>query len=139
VALLDVDHFKRVNDRFSHGVGDEVLRRLAALLSAQCRSNDFAARYGGEEFALVLHDVGVTRAETICERVRAAVEAFAWNQIAAGLAVTISIGLADVAAASSVADGLSEADRRLYQAKACGRNRVVGPTSNGATTPSPAS
>jgi diguanylate cyclase len=120
IALIDVDHFKRVNDQHSHQAGDEVLRRLAALLRASCRTGDIAARYGGEEFAVLFR--GVTEAEAMeaAERIRHTVEEFPWSTVAAGLQVTVSIGVA------SGPDLLALADLRLYQAKNGGRNRVVG-------------
>jgi diguanylate cyclase (GGDEF)-like protein len=125
IALLDVDHFKKVNDTFSHLVGDEVLRRLGRILRESRRAGDAAVRYGGEEFAILLHDVGEQAARTAAERLRVAVETFDWNAVAEGLAVTVSIGVAHGAEAASVADVLTLADRRLYAAKRGGRNRVI--------------
>jgi diguanylate cyclase (GGDEF)-like protein len=125
IALLDVDHFKRVNDTFSHLVGDEVLRRLGRILQECCRAGDAAVRYGGEEFAILLPDMGEQAARTAAERLRVAVETFDWQAVAEGLAVTVSIGVAHGTEAASVADVLALADRRLYVAKRTGRNRVV--------------
>jgi diguanylate cyclase (GGDEF)-like protein len=119
VALIDVDHFKRVNDGHSHQVGDEVLRQLAGLLRAACRGADVAARYGGEEFAVLFRGLSEPAAVAAAERIRRTVEAYAWNAVAPGLAVTVSIGIA------AGADVLAVADRRLYEAKNAGRNRVV--------------
>lgn len=119
VALVDVDHFKLVNDRFSHQIGDEVLRTLAGLLRAGCRGADLAARYGGEEFAVLLRDLSAAEAFEAAERIRRMVEEFDWGIIAAGLAVTVSIGVA-----LGDPDLISTADRRLYEAKNAGRNRV---------------
>jgi diguanylate cyclase (GGDEF)-like protein len=120
IALIDVDHFKRVNDQHSHQVGDDVLRRLAGLLRAGCRSGDIAARYGGEEFAVLLRDTTDAEAAEAAERIRRTVEEFPWSTVAPGLAVTVSIGVA------SGPELLALADLRLYQAKNDGRNRVVG-------------
>jgi diguanylate cyclase (GGDEF)-like protein len=125
IAMIDVDQFKRVNDEFSHQVGDEVLRQLAALLAADCRSDDLAARYGGEEFAVLLHGLSSTDAVAAAERIRREVEGFAWEKIAPGLAITVSIGLALGSEAPHPVALLSLADQRLYQAKRTGRNRVV--------------
>lgn len=128
LALLDLDHFKRINDSHSHQVGDEVLRRLGRVLAASCRRHDVAARYGGEEFALVLADVEAEVAAEVCERVRAAVEREPWHEVSAGLAVRVSIGCVHVGHGERPADArtlLSQADRRLYAAKAGGRNRVM--------------
>ncbi|HEY9023003.1 MAG TPA: diguanylate cyclase [Burkholderiaceae bacterium] len=125
VALIDVDHFKQVNDRFSHAVGDDVLRKLASIMRTNCRPREVPARLGGEEFVLIIESAQESDIERVAERLRAAVEAFAWESISIGLRVTISVG---VARASEVADGpelLTVADRRLYAAKREGRNRVV--------------
>ena len=129
VALLDVDHFKQVNDGFSHQIGDEVLRQLARLLRQSCRPADHAARYGGEEFALLLSDLSEEAVVKVAERLRALVEAFDWSGIAAGLRITVSIGVAADHEADVAARRLEIADRRLYEAKHAGRNRVVAPTS----------
>ncbi len=134
LALLDVDHFKRINDLHSHLAGDEVLRRIGRLLAATCRRDDVAARYGGEEFALVLADVDAAAAREICERVRAAVEREPWPQVSPGLAVRVSIGCVCVPARGDLPEApalLVQADRRLYAAKAGGRNRVVSEDSTG--------
>jgi diguanylate cyclase (GGDEF)-like protein len=124
-ALLDVDHFKRVNDGFSHAVGDLVLKQLADIMRATCRARDLPARFGGEEF-LVLFD-GAADADVMraAERLRAAVESFDWHTIAPGLQVTVSIGLARAAEAVDGTQLLALADQRLYTAKRQGRNRVV--------------
>ena len=124
VALIDLDHFKQINDAFSHAVGDTVLRQLGGLLQAHCRSQDLAARWGGEEFLIALDDVGLAGARAICERLRQAVQAHDWAAIAPGLTVTASLGLCDVARHESLAAGLLQADTLLYQAKQAGRNRV---------------
>lgn len=125
VALVDVDHFKLVNDRFSHAVGDAVLRRLAAIMRDSSRPQDVAARLGGEEFVLILEGAPTASAAHAAERLRRAVEAFRWESLASGLRVTVSIGVASAAEAADGADLLALADRRLYAAKREGRNRVV--------------
>ena len=128
VALLDIDHFKRVNDECSHQVGDAVLRRIGAILASNSRRDDIPARYGGEEFALILTGLDRAAAREVCERVRLAVEAEDWRALHPLLRVTISIGLAHQPSTSGVSDLhalLTLADRRLYAAKEGGRNRVV--------------
>lgn len=127
IALIDVDHFKRVNDTYSHQIGDEVLRQLGALLLESGRPADHAARYGGEEFALLLSDADERVGADIAERIRAMIESFDWTGIAPGLRVTVSIGVTAHHEAGSAAELLAIADRRLYEAKGRGRNRVVGP------------
>lgn len=125
VAMLDIDHFKLINDRHSHAVGDRVLQQLAALLRSHCRDQDLPARYGGEEFVVVLSGVGLQRAVAICERLRTSIEAWDWQTIADGLRVTASIGVWDLALSTDAQSGLASADALLYEAKAAGRNRVV--------------
>jgi diguanylate cyclase (GGDEF)-like protein len=124
VAMIDVDHFKLVNDKYSHLVGDAVLRELGKILRASCRAGDTAIRYGGEEFALLLHLVDEEDIRATAERVRAAVEGHDWAAIAPELSITVSIGVASGADAETVAEVLEIADKRLYRAKEAGRNRV---------------
>jgi diguanylate cyclase (GGDEF)-like protein len=135
VALFDLDHFKQVNDDFSHPVGDEVLRRVAALLQLGCRRDDVLARYGGEEFVLLAADVGREEMWQLCEAIRRSVESHDWDGVAPGLTVTVSIGVAhfaelaldgvDAPASPGAAEALvALADNRLYAAKRAGRNRV---------------
>ncbi|WP_433797647.1 diguanylate cyclase [Actinoplanes sp. CA-252034] len=124
VALADVDHFKRVNDRYGHPVGDEVLRRIATILLEGIGETDLAARFGGEEFLIALHGSGADDARARCELLRARVAAYPWESIEPGLAVTVSLGLTEVAGPQSLAAALQRADQRLYDAKRNGRNRV---------------
>ena len=124
-ALLDLDHFKAINDQWGHAVGDEVLRRVGGLMRAQCREGDLAARFGGEEFVVVWPGATEASALRACERLRATVQAQDWAQLRQGLQVTVSIGLADLALAPSAASGLERADQALYTAKHQGRNRTV--------------
>ena len=127
VAIADVDQFKAVNDRFSHAVGDEVLRRVGEILRGRTRAVDVAGRWGGEEFVLLLVETPPERAAGLCEQLRAAVEAHDWSAVAPGLAVTLSLGVAGNGEAADPAALLAAADARLYQAKRAGRNRVVAP------------
>lgn len=124
VAVLDIDRFKHVNDRHGHAVGDEVLRAVAHILRERLRSRDLAARLGGEEFLIALVDALPPVASEICERLRAAVEHHAWDELASGLQVTISLGLAQARAEDEAAEVLRRADEALYRAKREGRNRV---------------
>jgi len=125
VAMIDVDHFKFVNDRYSHAVGDQVLCRLASLVREGCRSVDTPVRLGGEEFVVLLPHAEAAAAASAAERLRLRIEAFDWATLAPGLAVTASIGVALGREAGSAAALLALADRRLYAAKRAGRNRVV--------------
>ena len=122
VALLDIDHFKAVNDRFGHSVGDEVLRSVAQATLAALRASDAAARWGGEEFLLILADTGLGLGRIVCQRVRMAVEA---RSILPNHPVTVSIGCAEVGPGESVEAAIESADERLYAAKKSGRNRVL--------------
>lgn len=124
VALLDADHFKRVNDRFGHHAGDEVLRTLGAVMLGSVRTpTDVAARLGGEEFALLLPDTRLEDAQRVCERLRATLAAQRFRADGQSYQVSVSIGL--VESRGQDADAiLAAADRQLYQAKSEGRNRV---------------
>ncbi|WP_156460311.1 sensor domain-containing diguanylate cyclase [Devosia sp. Root635] len=125
LAIVDLDHFKDVNDRFSHIVGDAVLQRVARALVAQIGPHGHAARLGGEEFALVFPDAPEATAAAFCEGIRAAIGATNWSDLTPGLFVTISIGLATGDGTTPSGDLLQTADNRLYIAKANGRDRVV--------------
>nr|GID83202.1 hypothetical protein Ade03nite_21260 [Actinoplanes derwentensis] len=124
VAVADVDRFKRVNDEYGHFIGDEVLRRIAAILLDRIGETDLVARFGGEEFLIALHGSGIEEARARCELLRASVAAYPWDTIEPGLTVTLSMGLTEVTGPASLADAMSQADQRLYQAKRNGRNRV---------------
>jgi diguanylate cyclase (GGDEF)-like protein len=123
LALADVDFFKKVNDRFGHPVGDQVLVRTARLLLGGVRQVDIVARYGGEEFLIFFSGIDLEAAAGACERLRLAVESYDWTQVHPDLRVTISLGLTSAAAADFPATLLA-ADQLLYQAKQGGRNMV---------------
>ncbi len=124
LALLDVDHFKRVNDQLSHTVGDEVLKRIADVLKKQCRTVDLIARWGGEEFVILLPDTSLKAAVEVCERLRQKIEALNFTDLSPQLNITVSIGLttSDKVALTQL---FSSADRALYKAKSAGRNCLV--------------
>jgi len=124
-AMVDVDHFKAVNDGWSHATGDAVLRQVAAVLREGTRAVDVVARYGGEEFVLLLVETAPEPAASLCEKLRAALEAHDWPSLAPGLRVTASFGVAGNAEADGPENLLAAADARLYAAKRAGRNRVV--------------
>lgn len=124
LLMLDIDRFKAINDAHGHGVGDRVLKEVAARMAASCRSGDLLGRVGGEEFLAVFADVTAAEAAVIAERLR---EAVGRAPVASGLAVTVSGGLMALAPADaglSLADAMARADAALYRAKANGRNRI---------------
>lgn len=121
-VMVDVDHFKKINDVHGHDVGDRVLRDLGGLLRAQVRPSDLPFRLGGEEFLVLMPDTDGAQAALVSERLRLAVEANDWAAVTPGLRVTASLGLAPLTAGHTP---LGDADAALYRAKAQGRNRVV--------------
>ncbi|MCA2986155.1 MAG: diguanylate cyclase [Gemmatimonas sp.] len=128
LLMIDLDHFKRVNDTYGHLVGDDVLRDVAPLLSDTIRTADIVARYGGEEFLVLLPETDDAGAESFADRIRRAIEThpFASDSLPEPLRLTASIGVAVYPAAriESVEDLFARADAALYRAKADGRNRV---------------
>lgn len=124
VALLDIDHFKLVNDTWSHQTGDQVLVRIAAELRGTLRGEDLAARYGGEEFAVVLTDVEMATAVLVCERIRKAIADIGWDDLMPGHRLTMSLGVVTSDMHGTPEGLLSAADAALYAAKAGGRNAV---------------
>lgn len=129
VVLLDIDNFKSINDVHGHPVGDHVLTAIAAIAAAQIRTEDVVARYGGEEFMIVLRETPVAGAEALAERIRRAVaETLIEPPGGAPFRVTLSAGCASLSCTrgSSIGELIQLADRRLYLAKARGRNLVVG-------------
>lgn len=127
LVMIDIDHFKNVNDTYGHLVGDQVLRQLAETVQPVLRAEDMFARYGGEEFAIVCRGTTPSDAGVVAERVRATVERTAFAHQGRAIPVTVSLGVAgypDVAA-NDVAAFIRAADEALYGAKRSGRNRVV--------------
>jgi len=125
VCLLDIDHFKQVNDAHSHEVGDAVLQGVARLLESQLRNSDVVARYGGEEFILVFAGAAAQQAEEACLRLLNVIRSHDWRRTHPGLAITVSAGVADSQGASTRAALLAAADAALYRAKAAGRDRAA--------------
>jgi len=129
LLMIDVDHFKRLNDTHGHQAGDEVLRRLGQCLMDASRGADVAARYGGEEFSLILPDTSGEAALIVAERVRSAVEQMDIEAECSTLHITVSLGAATVCAPDAhlrAEELIAAADAALYCAKDGGRNRVVG-------------
>lgn len=123
LLMLDLDHFKQINDSFGHGTGDDVLRHVSHLIRQSLRQQDDAARLGGEEFAALLHDVSLDEARALAERLRQAVENSPAATVSGAIRFTTSIGLTPLTGRDP-ARLLSRADRALYNAKSAGRNRV---------------
>ena len=128
-AVIDVDHFKRVNDQFSHQIGDQVLVTMAELLTAAVpavasESPGFAARLGGEEFLLILPGIGATAAASRLETLRREIAAYPWHVLADTLAVTASIGMTATRTSMTPGSLLARADELVYAAKHAGRDRV---------------
>ncbi|SDJ85403.1 diguanylate cyclase (GGDEF) domain-containing protein [Cryobacterium psychrotolerans] len=123
-AMIDFDHFKRINDVHGHAKGDEVLTVMATMLRAVTRDTDLAVRVGGEEFLLVFGDTTLEGAAVVCERLLASVRAYPWDTLAPGLACTVSAGLAELEPSESVSTWLARADAALYAAKHGGRDQV---------------
>ncbi|MBI5050914.1 MAG: GGDEF domain-containing protein, partial [Nitrospirae bacterium] len=125
VILMDIDHFKKINDAYGHPVGDIILSNLAGILRKTLRGIDIIARYGGEEFAAVLLNTESRRAKKIAERIRAKVEDSPFFAGEKRLSVTLSIGVATYPHDASTKEELiSRADEALYHAKDKGRNQV---------------
>tara|TARA_R110000737_G_scaffold239065_2_gene251091 strand:+ start:789 stop:2048 length:1260 start_codon:yes stop_codon:yes gene_type:complete len=125
VLMLDIDHFKKVNDSFGHDVGDKVICHVAALASETMRSRDFLARIGGEEFAAILPDANIEQARAIAERIREKIQDHSNEHRVNDIQTTVSIGLASINDVRESFDSLLHAaDMAMYQAKANGRNQV---------------
>ncbi|MCZ8236089.1 MAG: GGDEF domain-containing protein [Inhella sp.] len=123
-VLIDADHFKAVNDTHGHAVGDAVLVRLVRLMQGLARQGDLVVRWGGEEFLLLLPHTELAGGLAVAERLRHAVGRDDWQRLAAGLAVTASLGLAAWGPGEALDDVLARADVALYRAKQGGRNRT---------------
>jgi diguanylate cyclase (GGDEF)-like protein len=124
VAVLDIDHFKKVNDAHGHLIGDAVLHEFAQLLESLRRATDSVARYGGEEFTLLLVDAKITTATVALERIRSQVMQHDWEAIAPGLRLTLSAGIAAWRPGETLSQVMNRADGALYEAKNSGRNCV---------------
>ena len=128
LAMLDLDHFKAVNDRYGHGVGDAMLAHVTEIIRNQLREPDLLARVGGEEFALLLPDTGEREAVALLERVRRKVEETPLPHADGPIPMTVSTGVAEARPDIEPGRWMHEADAALYMAKRCGRNRTVRAT-----------
>lgn len=124
VAMLDIDHFKRVNDRWSHDVGDIVLKRMAMILRHSMRVADVPARWGGEEFSILMPETPLEEAVQMCERLRRRLSELDFSDIDPELQITASFGVSAAEEGTDQSRFLSRADAALYRAKDKGRNRV---------------
>jgi diguanylate cyclase (GGDEF)-like protein len=126
VVVVDIDHFKRINDGHGHAAGDAVLRQFVEIVARQVRPADLIARIGGEEFALLLPGSDHETSLVVAERIRVAVEAASIDAAGASILVTASLGVAFLTEADAdIGPALARADQALYRAKAAGRNRIL--------------
>ena len=125
--MADIDHFKRINDKFGHPTGDAVLKQFARILSSSVRPTDMVARYGGEEFVLILKKTPMGNAVQVAERIRGNILVSKWNDPNTNVdigALTASFGIAEINDHETAKGIVERADQRLYVAKNNGRNRV---------------
>jgi two-component system phosphate regulon sensor histidine kinase PhoR len=133
LMLLDIDHFKRINDTFGHDIGDLVLAQAAQLISAMLRLTDILARYGGEEFVIACPETDMDGAAVLAEKIRSSIEEFPAPKSGK---ITISVGVSLLKNGDDVDTLIKRADKALYAAKEMGRNRVVRSTEDGCPNPS---
>jgi diguanylate cyclase (GGDEF)-like protein len=124
IAISDIDNFKHVNDRFSHQMGDLVLRTVANIMKESVRDIDTVARYGGEEFVVLLPAADGVSAKVVCERIRTAVENYPWHTLNPDLKITLSVGVSDDIAVANCDRMMALADDNLYKAKHSGKNQI---------------
>jgi diguanylate cyclase (GGDEF)-like protein len=124
IIVLDIDHFKRVNDTFGHMKGDDVIKAVAQAIQTSLRDTDLCARFGGEEFVIVLEPSNVKPAEVCAERIRRMVEGVRVPSLGDDFRVTVSLGVTAYRPTEEIAQMIERADQALYRAKRAGRNRV---------------
>lgn len=140
LVVLDLDHFKAVNDHYGHDMGDQVIRTLSQLLLARFRNSDTVGRYGGEEFVILLPDTPTDRAKALTDAIRIDMSALTFTTPAGNFTVTFSAGISDARDHSSHLKQFKAADEALYEAKLAGRNQVMislAPTAPAATAGAP--
>ena len=125
ILFADLDHFKHINDSFGHYIGDIVLKNFADIIRMSIREIDYASRFGGEEFVVLLVNSDIEKSKKVAERIRYGLEHFNFSDVAPGLHVTVSIGMASYKQYKSIQETLMTADNRMYKAKDQGRNRIV--------------
>jgi diguanylate cyclase (GGDEF)-like protein len=124
VMMCDIDNFKKVNDTFSHQIGDEVLVKVAQILRDNVRNVDTVARYGGEEFVILFPEITAQESYSICDRLREMIEGAIWQDIHPELGITISMGICDDLSLLDSTAMIDAADKKLYEAKRNGKNQV---------------
>ncbi len=124
LMLMDIDHFKQVNDLYGHDAGDRVLEAVSQLFKCSMREQDFIGRWGGEEFLVILPDTDFSHATDSAERTRKAVQALEIYSNGQKVSVTLSIGITQYRAEEALSDAIARADYALYEGKSAGRNRV---------------
>lgn len=125
ICLLDLDHFKQINDTYGHAAGDLALQKVAETIQSEIRHDDCFGRYGGEEFLLLLRNTGLTSSKQFLERIRQRIAALELSELRQPARVTVSGGIAQYRPGESSAQTISRADEALYAAKAAGRNRII--------------
>ncbi|MDC2887933.1 GGDEF domain-containing protein [Psychrosphaera algicola] len=124
IAVIDVDHFKKINDKYGHSVGDKTLQIVAKTLRTSLRETDFLARYGGEEFVCLMINTDATNMLTPLEKLRKAVSSIPFKVKNDRLNITVSVGVTMLVATDNVHTAFDRADKALYEAKDAGRNRI---------------
>jgi diguanylate cyclase len=124
ILMIDIDHFKKINDTYGHPAGDRILKGLSAKMKATLRNSDFIGRYGGEEFCAIVVNGDLEKGKAAAENLRIAVESAKFNLGGKKLGITISIGVAGVQDADTIESLIKNADTALYRAKEFGRNMV---------------
>ena len=122
LIMIDIDHFKQVNDRYGHDIGDLVLSNLSNIVQQHIRTQDLLARWGGEEFVLVCRDTDIESARALADKLR---ELIAKQTLHNKISITASFGVATLKTQENIEQLFKAADNALYKAKAAGRNRVV--------------
>ena len=125
ILFADLDHFKHINDSFGHYIGDIVLKNFADIIRMSIREIDYGSRFGGEEFVVLLVNTDIEQSKNVAERIRHGLEHFNFSDVAPGLHVTVSIGMANYKQYKSVQETLMTADNRMYKAKEQGRNKII--------------
>ena len=131
IILMDIDHFKHVNDTYGHDAGDSVLKDFASLLKPLSRKVDIISRWGGEEFLMLLPDTSLVQALAMAERLRAEVEGYSFNYKSTSIPITISAGVCSISQHGNINSVLKQTDVNLYEAKLKGRNRIEPPVKKG--------